>query len=68
MLSSSDGLVTVTAVDGSAVVPFRRDPLYGGRGLEIIEALTQRWGVENFEGGKRVWVILGPYPGPDPTR
>ncbi|MFG1661211.1 ATP-binding protein [Micromonospora chersina] len=52
--------VTVCAVDGSAVVPRRREPDGdGGRGLRIIEALCQAWGVEDLpDGGKRVWVRL----------
>ena len=67
-LSADDGQVMVSVADGSAVVPRRRDPDdAGGRGLALIEALTQRWGAEPFEGGKRVWAILAPYPGADPT-
>ncbi|MEU5531095.1 ATP-binding protein [Micromonospora chersina] len=52
--------VTVCAVDGSAVVPRHREPDGdGGRGLGIIEALCQAWGVEDLpDGGKRVWVRL----------
>lgn len=29
-----------------------------GRGLELVEALTERWGVEAEEGGKAVWFEL----------
>lgn len=55
-----DAEITVCAVDGSAVVPRRRDPDdNGGRGLRIIEALGQAWGVEDLpRGGKRVWVRI----------
>jgi anti-sigma regulatory factor (Ser/Thr protein kinase) len=66
-LSAHDDHVTVAAVDGSAVVPRRRDAhgrpdIDGGRGLAIIEASVQRWGVQDHHGGKRVWVLLAPYP------
>ncbi|MEU0151314.1 ATP-binding protein [Micromonospora fulviviridis] len=59
-LHARDDEVTVCAVDGSAVVPRRRDPDGdGGRGLRIIEALCRAWGVEDLpDGGKRVWVRL----------
>ncbi|MDG6103670.1 ATP-binding protein [Dactylosporangium aurantiacum] len=58
--------VTVSVADGSPVVPRPRpDPDGdGGRGLYIIEALSQRWGVEDRQGGKRVWVLLQPHPAP----
>jgi anti-sigma regulatory factor (Ser/Thr protein kinase) len=58
--------VTISAADGSAVIPSRRDDPDGdgGRGLAIIEALSQRWGVEDHHGGKRVWVLLAPHPSP----
>lgn len=51
--------VTVSVADGSAVVPaVREGDGDGGRGLVIIEALAEAWGVENHHGGKRVWVRL----------
>ncbi|MFY1659198.1 ATP-binding protein [Micromonospora sp. WMMD1274] len=52
--------VTIAAVDGSAIVPRRRDPdRDGGRGLAIIEALGAEWGVTDFsDGHKRVWARL----------
>ncbi|MDG6106203.1 ATP-binding protein [Dactylosporangium aurantiacum] len=63
-LRAHEAQVTICAADGSAVVPRRRDDPDGdsGRGLAIIEALSQRWGVENHQGGKRVWVLLQPHP------
>lgn len=62
-LAAHDSHVTVCAADGSAVVPRRRTADDGGgRGLEMIEALSQRWTVENYHGGKRVCVVLSPYP------
>lgn len=45
--------------DASPVVPQpqRRDPRSpGGHGLQIVDALAARWGVERIAGdGKRVW-------------
>lgn len=32
----------------------------GGRGLDLINATSQRWGVEPAEGGKYVWFEMGP--------
>jgi anti-sigma regulatory factor (Ser/Thr protein kinase) len=55
--------VTVSAADGSSVIPRRRDAdEAGGRGLAVIEAFSHRWGVEDHEGGKRVWIRLRPCP------
>jgi anti-sigma regulatory factor (Ser/Thr protein kinase) len=30
----------------------------GGRGLALVEAISDRWGVENDDAGKRVWFEL----------
>jgi anti-sigma regulatory factor (Ser/Thr protein kinase) len=66
--------LTLAVRDGSAVLPDRREagPLDGnGRGLEIIEALAVRWGVDVLDdGGKRVFVELAlpPRVRPDATR
>jgi anti-sigma regulatory factor (Ser/Thr protein kinase) len=62
-VSSHGRRVVIGAADGSAVVPrLRQVDDSGGRGLRMIEALTARWGVDDHEGGKRVWVELRPYP------
>ncbi|MGN6089014.1 MAG: ATP-binding protein [Actinomycetales bacterium] len=53
--------IRLALADGSSVRPLireLRDDSLGGRGIALIEALTERWGVEDHEGGKRVWVIL----------
>ncbi|MEV6970363.1 ATP-binding protein [Hamadaea sp. NPDC051192] len=58
-----DQRVTITAADGSAVLPERREPdAKGGRGIIIIEMLAERWGVDSHHGGKHVWVRLAPHP------
>jgi anti-sigma regulatory factor (Ser/Thr protein kinase) len=55
--------VTLSVADGSSVIPRRREPDgRGGRGLMLVEALTVRWRVEDFRGGKRVRAELLPYP------
>ncbi|WP_432840937.1 ATP-binding protein [Dactylosporangium sp. CA-092794] len=64
-----DPAVTVSVVDGASVVPHGPGPNgTGGAGMTIIEALTTRWGVEDHQGGKRMWVELPPAPaGPRPS-
>ncbi|MFC4071055.1 ATP-binding protein [Actinoplanes subglobosus] len=62
-LESHDRRVIVSVADGSSVVPRRRDPdEVGGRGIALIEALSEGWTVENYRGGKRVRVRLVPCP------
>jgi anti-sigma regulatory factor (Ser/Thr protein kinase) len=62
-LESHDRRVVVSVADGSSVVPRRRDPDdEGGRGIALIEALSDGWTVENHRGGKRVLVRLAPCP------
>ena len=61
MLTMHERSVTVRVADGSAVLPEVQEPdadADGGRGLLIIEALSDAWGVEDHPGGKRVWVRL----------
>jgi anti-sigma regulatory factor (Ser/Thr protein kinase) len=42
--------------DGSAAIPVRRVPdESGGRGLQIVDAICTRWGVQRRERGKAVW-------------
>ena len=56
-----DDVVTLSVIDGSPVLPRRRDADdTGGRGLAIIEAMTTARGVDDHHGGKRVWVRLPP--------
>lgn len=58
-----DQRVTLTAADGSAILPERRDPSNdGGRGIMIIEMIAEQWGVNTHHEGKRVWVHLAPHP------
>jgi anti-sigma regulatory factor (Ser/Thr protein kinase) len=62
-LESSDGWLRIAVADGSAVLPVvgeLRGDQPRGRGMQIVEALADRWGVEEVDGGKRVWFVLGP--------
>ncbi|MEU4561797.1 ATP-binding protein [Actinoplanes sp. NPDC023936] len=55
--------VIVSVADGSSIIPRRREPDgRGGRGLALIEALTRRWHVEEYQGGKRIRAQMPPYP------
>jgi anti-sigma regulatory factor (Ser/Thr protein kinase) len=58
VLRLGEGALRVEVYDGSPVLPSRRshDMDAGtGRGLELVEALCERWGVEPGDGGKVVW-------------
>ncbi|MFF5083301.1 ATP-binding protein [Actinoplanes sp. NPDC000266] len=53
--------VTLSVADASAVVPRRREPDdRGGRGLLLLDALTDRWYVADEGDGKRVHVEFRP--------
>ncbi|WP_040338658.1 ATP-binding protein [Candidatus Blastococcus massiliensis] len=53
----------IAVVDGSSVVPvvqeLSRDRTRG-RGLQMVQAIADRWGCEERQGGKRVWFDLSP--------
>ncbi|MFJ2861734.1 ATP-binding protein [Kitasatospora sp. NPDC087314] len=51
----------VAVSDESPDLPEKRDPAplaQSGRGLQLIEGLTHRWGVDPQERGKMVWFEL----------
>ena len=53
--------LTVSVTDGSAELPRLQRPepsAPAGRGLAIVEALSDAWGVERSPGGKRVWARI----------
>ena len=57
----ADGEVIVRVSDNGREDPTQRDagPLEeSGRGLQIVEAVAQRWGVERRTGSKSVWFAL----------
>lgn len=58
----SDGLARVEVDDGSAVLPVHLpvgESALSGRGLALVDALTDRWGARpTASGGKTVWFEL----------
>ncbi|MGN6089641.1 MAG: ATP-binding protein [Actinomycetes bacterium] len=56
-----DAELVIALSDGSALRPVAReltDSSERGRGIALVEALAQEWGVEDRHPGKRVWVRL----------
>jgi anti-sigma regulatory factor (Ser/Thr protein kinase) len=52
------GVLTVAVTDGEASVPVLEEPgdvAESGRGVLLIDAYADRWGVEPLDVGKRVW-------------
>jgi hypothetical protein len=57
--------VVVEVHDGSTDVPFARHPEaweVSGRGLALIDAICERWGVRETTHGKIVWARLSIAP------
>ena len=57
-LQASDSLLRVTVTDRADAVPvvLHPDPIESsGRGMAIVEAMSNRWGVDRGSGGKAVW-------------
>ena len=55
------GTVRVAVEDTSATRPLPRqagDRAVTGRGLNLVEQLAERWGVDDIDGGKVVWFEL----------
>jgi anti-sigma regulatory factor (Ser/Thr protein kinase) len=53
----------ISVADGSSIRPVvreLREDRPRGRGLQLVEAIAERWGVEDHHGGKRVWFELTP--------
>jgi anti-sigma regulatory factor (Ser/Thr protein kinase) len=53
--------VRISLADGSSIKPVVAALAHDrprGRGLRIVEALTDEWGSDEHKGGKRVWVEL----------
>jgi anti-sigma regulatory factor (Ser/Thr protein kinase) len=50
--------VRVEVVDSDDSFPVRRNPrpdMPGGRGLELVEKMSQSWGIDMLDRGKRIW-------------
>ncbi|MBD0690827.1 ATP-binding protein [Streptomyces sp. CBMA123] len=59
--SVGDGTLRVIVADRSSKLPERCTPSElseSGRGLQLVEGLTHRWGAEPQALGKRVWFEL----------
>ena len=59
----SDSWLRIAVVDGSAVRPVVRELDTAnprGRGLRLVQAIAERWGSEDHQDGKRVWLELAP--------
>jgi anti-sigma regulatory factor (Ser/Thr protein kinase) len=58
----ADGAGLQVAVsDGNPDPPVRRDvapEAEGGRGVALVDIISDRWGVEHAEKGKTVWFVL----------
>jgi anti-sigma regulatory factor (Ser/Thr protein kinase) len=60
--------LTIGVVDGSAVKPVVRELNSDeprGRGMRMVQAIADTWGIEDHHGGKRVWLTLQHTPPAD---
>ena len=65
-LSVSGTWLRIAVVDGSAIRPVIQELSHDrprGRGIRMVEAIADRWGVEDENGGKRVWFDMYPAAG-----
>jgi anti-sigma regulatory factor (Ser/Thr protein kinase) len=65
-LSVSDTWLRIGVVDGSSIRPVVQELSHErrrGRGMRLVEAIADRWGAEDHEGGKRVWFEMYPSGG-----
>ncbi len=68
-IASRPGAVRVEVADAEVQVPTRRhyaETSGTGRGLQLVDEYTSRWGVEEREGGKTVWFEIGGSTGAGP--
>jgi anti-sigma regulatory factor (Ser/Thr protein kinase) len=59
----SESHLWIAVADGSSVRPVVQELSLDrprGRGLRMVQAIADRWGAEDHEGGKRVWFELSP--------
>lgn len=67
VVSLDDHVVEFSVQDGTSQLPMpRRDEHLGedGRGLLLIEALAEEWGVRQLPAGKATWFVLRTPPTP----
>ena len=62
-MEGDQDLVKVSVRDDSSTEPALRDcgpDEIAGRGLQLVNRIARRWGVNIVTGGKSVWFELGP--------
>jgi anti-sigma regulatory factor (Ser/Thr protein kinase) len=62
-LEFSGTRLRIAVADGSSVPPVVREldtASPRGRGMRLVQAIADRWGSEDHDGGKRVWLELAP--------
>jgi anti-sigma regulatory factor (Ser/Thr protein kinase) len=62
-LALSEDWLRIAVADGCSVQPVVRaleDGHPRGRGLHLVQAIADRWGSEEHDGGKRVWFEVRP--------
>lgn len=62
VIAKGEGVVQVSVIDeGGDAAPSAGDAelLAEGGGLFIVEAMSDQWGAENEQGGRRVWFRIG---------
>jgi anti-sigma regulatory factor (Ser/Thr protein kinase) len=62
-LTAAEGRLRIGVLDGSSVPPVVQELSQDrprGRGLLMVQAIADRWGSEDHQGGKRVWFELWP--------
>ena len=60
-LEYSDGWLRIAVTDGSAIRPVvgeLRGDQPRGRGMQIVAAIADDWGVDDVSDGKRIWFVL----------
>jgi hypothetical protein len=71
LLARLDGMISVAVRDRSATIPRFTGPVaptaYGGRGLLLIDAVSDRWGSLGLADGKVVWSLLAMDQSTDPA-
>lgn len=61
-LIANEHLVRLEVSDGSSIIPAVEDLTESQRGLRMIEAISEQWGIELNESGKTVWVEFNNEP------
>ena len=60
-LALAEDWLRISVADGSSIRPVVRELRQDrprGRGLQLVEAIADRWGAEDHHGGKRIWFEL----------